>query len=221
MRHAPAERSRCLTGWRNTDEALIRLRDAMPAFESEVCLLKCVAVNTLYGTQVMAIVRMANHVHAVLGGKKPTKAGPDLVARIAALPVLNGGTTRTFTSFAAKFCHFFVSENDFPIYDDAARRMLKFHLGKKLMSNASEPYVAFCEDVKRLNDEWGLTNGNRDLDRYLWLSGMYERWLRQRNKKNPVINSELLGMFKKPNKQEARLIHQLLPQEFKRTFKVN
>jgi len=208
-----------LTGWRKTDAALIRLRSAMPGFEPEACLLKCVAVNALYGTQVMAIVRMANHVHDVLGGKKRVKAGLELVKRIAELPKGQGKTGRVFTSFAAKFCHFFVSEDDFPIYDEAARRMLKFHLGKKSMSTTKDPYVAFCEDIDQLTKGGAsLSGSSRELDRYLWISGMYERWLRQRKKKNPLINAELLRVFKNPGAPEAKLLNQMLPEAFERSF---
>lgn len=207
-----------LAGWRDTDAALIRLRDAVPGFESEASLLKCVAVNVLYGTQVMAIVRMASHVTDVLGRGQHGKAGPELVKEIAALPGKDGKVDRVFTSFAAKFCHFFVSENDFPIYDEAARRMLKFHLGKKNMSTEHDPYFAFCRDIERLAKGASLSDSGRDLDRYLWLAGMYERWLRQRNKKNPLVNSELLNVFRKPNRRQAKLLDQMLPKEFDRTF---
>src|SRR5437879_4614585 len=117
-----------LEQWRVTDSALLRLRAAMPDFDYESCLLKTVAVNTLYGTQILAVTKMAKHVHDVLNTMEYAKAGPELVHYLAALPAIDG-KTRKFVSFAAKFCHFFIDETRFPIFDDAAKFMLQYHLG--------------------------------------------------------------------------------------------
>lgn len=48
--------------WRTANSALHRLRDNVPGWDAEASLLKCIAVNALYGTQVFAIARMAQHV---------------------------------------------------------------------------------------------------------------------------------------------------------------
>jgi hypothetical protein len=115
-----------LEQWRLSDNALRRLHRALPEFDEEACLLKSVAVNQLYGTQVLAIIPMARNVQRVLSEPGATEKGTDLVDQIATLKL--NDKTRHCTSFAAKFCHFFVDENGFPIYDDAAKQASSFTL---------------------------------------------------------------------------------------------
>ena len=101
-----------LDQWRLSDNALRRLRRALPELDEEACILKSIAVNSLYGTQVLAIIPMAKSVLSVLSRTSATDKGADLVDQIAALS--HGGKMRCCTSFAAKFCHFFIDENLFP-----------------------------------------------------------------------------------------------------------
>jgi hypothetical protein len=42
-----------LEQWRLSDAALHRLHEIMPSFDDEACLLKSLAINQLYGTQVL------------------------------------------------------------------------------------------------------------------------------------------------------------------------
>lgn len=72
-----------LAQWRITDRALSQLQQEMPGFGPEECLLKVVAVNALYGTNVFALVRAAVHVEAVLGTADLADAGPELVELLA------------------------------------------------------------------------------------------------------------------------------------------
>lgn len=51
-----------LIQWQVTDRALHILQENLPGFDSEATLLKVVAVNQLYGTNVYAVVRMVRHV---------------------------------------------------------------------------------------------------------------------------------------------------------------
>src|SRR5689334_2551341 len=76
-----------LEGWRITDNALGQIRDRFPGFDKESCLVKSVAVNTLYGTQVLAIVRMARHVHETLSHCDTSTVGIDLVEQLAMLRI--------------------------------------------------------------------------------------------------------------------------------------
>ena len=132
-----------LKQWKRSDDALLRLHTSLPGFGAAECLLKCVAVNTLYGTQVLAIIRMADHVCNQLAIGQDPRRSPELVERIATLPTTGDETIRHFISFAAKFCHFFVDPEEFPIYDEAARDVLKLHLGKSAIINDSiSPYRA-------------------------------------------------------------------------------
>ncbi|MBE0614871.1 MAG: hypothetical protein IH604_14470 [Burkholderiales bacterium] len=208
-----------LAQWRMADAALLGLHQSMPGFDPVPCLLKAVVVNALYGTQVFAIVRMAEHIGGILRGRDIAAVGPDDVEAIADLPTVAGGGKRRFVSFAAKFCHFFIDAERFPIYDDAARVMLRHHLGSTgYLEDGKQPYVAFCRAFQKLRTDAHLVATSRDLDRYLWIAGMYLRWLGEREKEKPQLNVELRGLFDKPDKEAAKELDAMLPPSFSRPF---
>ena len=143
-----------LPQWRTSDNALYTLASLMPGWSAEEALIKCAAVNTLYGTQVLAIIRMAEHVRHFFPNY-PDKCNQSLlVQRIAELD-----KNRKRVSFASKLCHFFVSA-DFPIYDDAARDTLKFHLGEHYITKQNSPYDGLRENLRRTN---GNSSGKHGL----------------------------------------------------------
>jgi len=205
-----------LQQWQKSDAALVALHKKIPGFTPEACLLKSVAVNAIYGTNVLAIVRVANHVKAVLSRHNLAQAGAELVIEIANAPSEEGRPPRRRTSFASKFCHFFVDAKRFPIYDDAARQVLKLHIGKRIKAH---DYKTFCSSINQLKKFVGGGCDTRMLDRYLWLTGMYMRWLRKRKKENPMVNAELLKLFKKPSKVQAANLDAMLPAILDRAFK--
>jgi hypothetical protein len=204
-----------LQQWQKSDAALVALHKKFPGFTPEACLLKSVAVNAIYGTNVLAIVRVANHVKDVLSRHNLAQAGAELVIKIANAPSEEGRPSRRRTSFASKFCHFFVDAKRFPIYDDAARQVLKLHLGKSVKPH---DYKTFCSSINQLKNAVSGCD-TRMLDRYLWLTGMYMRWLKNKKKKNPMVNAELLKLFKKPTKAQAAKLDVMLPAILDRAFK--
>lgn len=206
--------------FRLPDAALLRLGKVLPGFDAEACLLKSVAINTLYATQVLAITRMARHIEVTLSNADLKTVAPELVEKIASLPSGTLGNTRQFISFAAKFCHFFVDQARFPIYDEAARNVIELHLGKAgCVRDSAHRYIAFCENLKRLRAAAGLKDQGRDLDHYLWITGMYMRWLKERNSKNPRVNADLLRIFRKPKPEQAAELDAALPPDLDRVFK--
>src|SRR5437867_9794261 len=108
-----------LPDWAVTDHALAALAAAFPDFGREAVLLKVAAVNQLYATQVWAVGRMYEHVLAVMSTPWKHLPAEALVERLATVP------GRTHTSFAAKFCHFFIDGERFPIYDWYADWMVR------------------------------------------------------------------------------------------------
>ncbi len=74
------------------------MADRFPGFDADAWLLKAVTVNTLYGTQVLAIVRMAEHIETTLQAVDRGTAGPELVELLAKLPPKDGEKSRRFTS---------------------------------------------------------------------------------------------------------------------------
>ncbi len=209
-----------LDQWRLSDAALARLRKELPGFDTESCLLKSIALNTLYSTRVFAIVRMALHVETVLSRRSTETAGPELVEEISLLSTAGNKKSKQFVSFAAKFCHFFVDEERFPIYDEAARKVVELHLGAgEYLSDKAHPYLAFDKNVARLRAAAGLNGHGRELDRYLWITGMYMKWLKERQKPNPKLNVELRDLFERPMSVAVAELDALLPAILDRTLK--
>jgi hypothetical protein len=143
-----------LEQWRLSDNALRRLHRALPGFDEESCLLKSIAVNQLYGTQVLAIIPMAKNVQRALSQPGATEKGAVLVDQIAALTL--NGKKRRCTGFAAKYCHFFVNEDGFPIYDEMAKQAIRLHLGEQYSRDSSSPYAIFCDNFGRLRAAIGF-----------------------------------------------------------------
>jgi hypothetical protein len=199
-----------LEQWRLADQALGLLKERCPKFAPDACLLKVVAVNGLYGTNVYAITRMAKHVASVFSRADLGTAGAELVERLADLPPAERQKQkRHHYSFASKFAHFFVSEDRFPIMDSYALKMLKVHLGRGYSKNPAHPYAAFVGNFHEVQRLSGFAGSNRELDRYLWLAGEYAAW-----KKNPSarINSELADLFAQRSPEVMPLLGVLLPQ---------
>ena len=116
-----------------------------------------------------------------------------LVSRLAFHPETN----RVHVSFASKFCHFFINQEMYPILDDVACLTLK-HFLRHDYATKEPRYESFLENLKRLrssSSELEAANlTNAELDRFLWLFGL---WKRARNGDNK-INSEAKRVFLDP-----------------------
>lgn len=194
-----------LAQWQVTDRALRRLQEAMAGFGPEEALLKVVAINALYGTNVFALVRAATHVGKVLGSADLGSAGPELVESLANIPTTSDGRPRRYVSFASKFAHFFINSERFPIYDSYAERMLSLHLGASAVRDPARPYEAFTANLGRLMHEYGLGCSYRELDRYLWLAGQYRAY----EKGGRMLNTELVHLFDNPSAEQRALLRTL------------
>ena len=193
-----------LSEWALVDRSLDLLSKSFPEFDLESTLLKAVAVNELYYTNVFAIVRMAKHMSQIL--IEPGNMEPCLVDRLATVAIKEGKPPRRFVSFASKFAHFFIAADHFPIYDTYALRMIKLHLGvRKDIWKSSGPYTEYAEMFRTLKNQACPKYTNRQLDRYLWIAGQYLAW--EKNGK-AQINGELLQIFKnqKYQKQLTKIV---------------
>lgn len=194
--------------WVLSDEALETLRQRLPRFEPSAVLLKVVAINALYGTNVYALVRMADHIGKVLMGADLGQAGPELVEAIAALPVASAvEKPRRHISFASKFAHLFIDAERFPIYDAYSKRVVESHLGRGTTAAPRQPYVSYVADFRRLMDLAGWRGSSRELDRYLWLAGLYREWTKNHD---APIYSEARRLFASPPPDVARDLAALL-----------
>jgi hypothetical protein len=190
-----------LEQWRAADRALLALRGAFPDYGADACLLKCVAVNSLYGTNVYAILRMANHVCRVMNDAARPKDHVQLVEALAKLPPKTGETQKNHTSFASKFAHFFES-NEVPIYDSFAIKTLMRHLGEGCdAGDPKRPYATFTSNLRTLQHEACLQVSVRDLDRYLWLAGQFAARNEMLAKPGSVdkMNRELAEVLRDPD----------------------
>ena len=184
----------------------------MPGWNEGTSLLKCVAIDTLYATNVFAIVKMAQHVTCVFETAKSLSAD-ELVAQIALLDLGDGKRARQHISFASKLCHFFVDEACFPIYDKGACDALRFHLGDDYYHDGANLYSSFQENPRRLKNASGITTTGREMDRYLWLVGMYMKWKRSKSKR--MVNAALLRVFIRPASEDKADLAILVPRSLK------
>lgn len=186
-----------LPGWVATDRALLLLRDRVSGFALEACLLKVAAVVQLYGIPLYAVVRMAEHVHAVLEGPDGNGAGaagePDLQRDAALVERLATLDARRHISFASKFAHFMFDRERFPIYDRFAVETVRWHLGTAAVTDPQHPYHAFLENLRRLRAARGVSASAAELDRYLWLAGQYREW--RRKSERALLNGEARRVF--------------------------
>jgi hypothetical protein len=168
-----------LKEWQRPLAALEMLAEKVSGFDTSATLLKTVAVNELMATQIYALVAMAAHVQDALDGVDLTKAGPELVDKIADFE--HKEKKRACLSFASKFAHFFVDPNRFPMKDKYATKMLKFHLGTRKNTKVSkgskdtkDTYAAFISGIEELRRRDGLESLSfATLDHYLWFAGKY------------------------------------------------
>jgi len=202
-----------LNQWGTTDKALALLAERFPGFSPEETLLKVATVNALYGTNVYAIVRMAEHIEAVIRAVGTRVQGTELVECMAALPrTERQQRDRRHYSFASKFAHFFIDPERFPIYDYYAAAMVKYHLGRGgLVHDEGHPYKSFAASFAKLKGLVGFQLTARQLDGYLWLAGQYREWRTGRAKS--AINSELRGVFEAHEPEVATDLRVLLGSE--------
>jgi hypothetical protein len=185
-----------MPGWKLAERTLDEIARRFPEFDDVACVAKVTTLNALYGTNVYALLRMAEHVRDVMAECGAAPKGADLVERLANLPVVRGTERkRRHISFASKFAHFFVDATTFPLFDQYAAATLAGHLGKANRSHSpAHPYIAYATDCSRLRDLAGFDGTIREMDRYLWLAG-----LRRASLKGKVVSGEAQALFAQTN----------------------
>ena len=199
-----------LPRWLATDRALDALAKHFPGFGLEAALLKVAALNQLYGTNVYAVARMAEHTSRVMAEVTDTRSEAELVEQLAALPeVRDDEMERKHLSFASKFAYFFVDRERFPIYDSYAVETLSYHLHRKdRTTNPAQPYRADLANLATLRSQLVFPCQNRELDRYLWLAGIYRAW--KRNSK-AQISTEVAKLLAVHTQEVQAMLDVLVP----------
>ncbi|GHO80504.1 hypothetical protein KSD_82750 [Ktedonobacter sp. SOSP1-85] len=88
--------------------------------------------------------------------------------------------------------------------------MVNYHLGKHgQVLDKEHPYKAFLENIDRLKKGAHLLCTNKELDRYLWLAGLYREWQHDPAKKK--MNVEVAELFNASVSVAANDLAQLWP----------
>jgi hypothetical protein len=171
-------------GWESKE--LIQLRAAFPNLLAAI-RIKAIVLNTLYGTNIIAIAQVADRVEVVL--RENLSTGPDLVEQL--VNEIRRVTNRREYSFAAKYAHFFI-DSSLPILDGFAEWMVGLHLSPQMQSKDARRYHKFTEDIETLKRVAGLNCNCAELDAYLWVAGEYWYW---RDHTNYNISNDLRPQF--------------------------
>jgi hypothetical protein len=174
-----------LQQWNRIDTALELLNQRVPSnMEDADVLLKVAVLNQLYRTNLYAVPEMASHIVQTFRMQRP----PYQEGLVEEIAKFFGGV---YLSFASKYCHFFV-ENKFLIFDQFALKTLHMHLGNSAKSKGQRPrYADYCTDINTIRKESNLHCSTRELDRYLWLAGLWH------NRERKKFHMEVRRLFEK------------------------
>lgn len=187
-----------LEQWKAADRALDYLGKAMPSnTQLDQVLLKAAALNQLYATRVFALHAMASHIVEVFSSEA-MRDECSLVERIAYLEA----SGKEHESFASKYCHFFVDNDRFPLFDQYAPVVVRMHLGRGnyRCKTSDRTYRNFYEDLQTLRRSISFDPTVRELDHYLWLRGQWET-LSGKGERAP-IGVEVKGLFRSADSDE-------------------
>lgn len=120
------------------------------------------------------------------------------------------GDQKILLSFSSKLCHFFVDEDEYPIYDDLAVRALKRH-GIIWKAAKTANYTEFKAGIARLRQASKIKCSSREMDKYLWLLGAWQKMQDAFNSGKPVkVNKELRKLFAQIQEREPDLLRSFL-----------
>jgi len=136
-------------------------------------LLKVVAINRLYNTNIFAVHDVARHITNLRIDSNLAQGTPDLVKRIAEVTIKDD--VRNNYSFATKYCSWHNPEA-YPIWDSyvdeclwAYKRQANFHDFKR---QHLWDYPKFVEVVTAFQKQYGLDSLTfKEIDKFLWVKG--------------------------------------------------
>jgi hypothetical protein len=155
------------------DRVLSRVFTANPGNTSlDDVLIKVVLVNSLYNTNVFAVMEMASHILRANIDKDLATASTEIVQRIAELTI--GAKTRRHYSFATKYCSWHRLDQ-YPIYDSLVERLLWAYRNQHSFASFSRPdlqdYPKYKNVIVAFRDHFGLGEVSfKRLDKFLWFT---------------------------------------------------
>jgi hypothetical protein len=139
----------------------------------ESTLLKSIVINTLYATQIRAIIPVAKHIVSLNIDERLKKGVPELVDEIATVTIKE--KVRRNYSFATKYCSFH-NPSEYPIYDGFVDKLLNAYQRKEKFAATDlgdlKQYRRFKIVISEFIGFYGLQNiAPKKLDSFLWLYG--------------------------------------------------
>lgn len=157
-----------------SEKALAELFAAYPTNDdASHVLLKVVALNSLYSTRILAVLKLAMLIagQAAKIDAALAAGSPEAVEAIAG----GGQTDLTFYSFATKYCNWHKPDS-YPIYDSRVDKYL-WSLNKQGIMHSEKLvergdlwlYSSFREVMTAFREEFGLqTFSFKEIDKFLW-----------------------------------------------------
>ena len=140
---------------------------------TENVLLKAVALNDFYSTNIFSIFEVAEHIKKLAIDDRLTTGDVTLVDDLKRVVIR--GKEHCFYSFASKYCSHH-NEADFPIYDSYVDKVLRYFRDREsfcgFANNELKNYEKFKEILQAFREFYGLQDLNwKQLDRYIWQFG--------------------------------------------------
>jgi hypothetical protein len=167
-----------------TDRVVARLFQAYPRNRDiEDVLLKVVALNGLYSTNIYGTYAVAMHICALDIDPQLERNSVDVVDQVARVRL--GGKAKHLYSFATKYCSWHVPDA-YPIYDTFIEQLMWAYGESGRFAQFARTdlrdYPRFKEIVERFQAYYGLTEFSfKQLDKFLWRYGRElfapDRWL--------------------------------------------
>jgi hypothetical protein len=160
---------------RLTEDALQLLLSHFPEnVELTHILLKVATLNQLYGTNILAVEKVARHIAGLDIDPSLATGSPELVDRIAKITI--NGKERNNFSFATKYCSWH-NPDVYAIYDgNAVACLLAYNKQDGFADldddDALRTSAKFFEVVGKFRDYYALNSRSlKKLDKLLWLLG--------------------------------------------------
>jgi hypothetical protein len=153
------------------ENAIRLLVESFPDNKSyEGILLKSIVINTLYSTQIKAIVTVAKHIFELKVDEDIRRGLPEVVDKIAKVTI--NGRQRNNYSFASKYCSFH-NPAAYPIYDSYVSKLLVEYKKQdgfaSFMSAELKNYVRFKQILEEFLSFYHLNDVSlKHLDNFLW-----------------------------------------------------
>ena len=187
-----------MPGWARADRTLAGLSDSVPGFSRTAITVKGTAVDRLCSIHHPRLGDAIERLVEVMAS--PPEEPIAIVEAIA--PITVSGQEHWHWGFASTFSHWFIN-GELSIQYHWAVDAVAFHFARTDWT--SPAYRDFAEHVYALREASAPSCTIRELDRYLWLSGMYREWLEAEDRSRLGLNTEVQGLFgnAKPRVQRA------------------